>query len=219
MKLESDGMTGSGAWELSRWCGETAELLRELCRDSDRRARNWWNDECDRPEEVENAPRRGEDILSFADRLQTEGYEWAAKAGSLFAEEDGIDATVHVDRFKPADEDDGPFDGEELMTPSPAIALRFDFDAELVELLKTIFHRARCSRSGRGRPFSRTPKAGGWSKKSGCWWVRSNYWVQVRQSLLDNGVRLSGPLANPRNVKDGFFERQQVWHVKHCAWL
>lgn len=218
MKLESDGMTGSRAWELSQWCGETAELLRDLCRDSDRKARNWWNDGCDRPEKLANIPRPGEDMFSFADRLQAEGYEWATAAGSLFAEEDGIDATVHVDRFEPADEDDGPFDGEELMTPSPAVAVSFERDAELEKLLNLICYRARESRRHRGRPLRRAPKAGDWSKKSRCWWVRSSYWVQVRQALLENNVTLSGPLAHPRTVRQGFFDRQQTWDMKRCVW-
>ena len=157
-------------------------------------------------------------MLSFADRLQAESYEWAGEAGSLFAEEQCIEKAVRVESFTPADDDDGPFEGEELMTPSPAIALRFDYDTELVAFLKATFHRARHSRSGRGRPFSRTLKAGGWSAKSRCWWVRSIYWEQVRRALLDEGVKLTGPLANPQKVKQGFFDRQQVWDVKKCDW-
>ena len=36
--------------------------------------------------------------------------------------------------------------------------------------------------------------------------------------LLDKGVDLTGPLANPRKVKEGFFEREQVWDVNRCEW-
>ncbi|HEX4052958.1 MAG TPA: hypothetical protein VHX86_01705 [Tepidisphaeraceae bacterium] len=46
----------------------------------------------------------------------------------------------------------------------------------------------------------------------------STYWQEVSQSLLEKGITLTGPLANPRKVQEGFFERQQVWEVKKCAW-
>lgn len=157
-------------------------------------------------------------MLSFADRLQSEGYDCASVAGSLFAEQRRIDATVRVDRFTPADDDDGPFEGEELMIRSPAVALYFDFDEELIDFLKGTMRRVRFDRSGRGRPLSKLPFAGGWSKASRCWWVLRTYWQEVRQALLDKGVTLTGPLANPRMVKEGFFERRQVWDAKKCAW-
>ena len=218
MKLNTQGVTGERAWELSKWCSESANSLRDFCRSSDRTARKWWENEIDRPEELaaELGPR--EDMLSFANRLQAEGYEWAGEAGSLFAEERGIDATVSVDRFTPADDDDGPFEGEEKMTRSPAVALRFEFDEELSDFLKGVLGRVRCARGGRGRPLSKMPFVGGWSKSSRCWWVLSTYWQEVRQALLDKDIMLAGPLANPRTVKEGFFARQQVWDVKKCEW-
>jgi hypothetical protein len=46
-------------------------------------------------------------------------------------------------------------------TDGPAVALHFAYDAELVELLKNVLHRQR----------TRSPWAGGWSKRSRCWWV------------------------------------------------
>jgi hypothetical protein len=218
MKDDSPDMNAQQAWELCEWCGETAETIRDYCRTSDRAARAWWENDCDKPNAFDISPHPTEAMLSFADRLQAEGYKWAEEAGSRLAQERGIEATVRVDPFIPGDDDDGPFEGEELMTPSPAVALRFDYDAELVEFLKTTFHRARHARSGRARPFSRTLKAGGWSEKSRCWWVRSSYWQQVRQALLEKGVELTGPLVHPRKVREGFFEREQVWDVKKCEW-
>jgi hypothetical protein len=38
------------------------------------------------------------------------------------------------------------------------------------------------------------------------------------QALLDKGVKLTGPLAHPGKRKEGFFECEQVWTVKECAW-
>src|SRR5579863_4483873 len=194
MKHTTEHMTGERAWELSRWCSENSETLRDLCRSSEEAARIWWENEIDRPEELSAKPEPRADMLSFAESLQAEGYRWAEEAGSLFAEKRGIDATVRVDSFTPADDDDGPFEGEELTAHSPAVALRFDFDAELVGLLKTLFHGLRHSRRSRGQLRSHTVTAGGWSDKSRCWWVRSTYWQQVRQALLDKGVKLVGPL-------------------------
>ena len=201
-------MTGGRASELSKWCSETADTLRDLCTSSDRTARTWWENEIDRPEALAAELWPREEMRSFADRLQAEGYEWAGEAGSLFAEEAGIDATVRVDRFTPADDDDGPFEGEEKMACSQAVALQFDFDEELIDFLKGVLGHIRRARSGRGRPLSKMPFAGGWSRASRCWWVLSTYWQEVRQALLDKGVTLTGPLANPRKVKEGFFERQ-----------
>ena len=125
---------------------------------------------------------------------------------------------VAVNRFSPADELDGPAEGEDQTTPSPAVALRFNYDEGLVELLKTILSRARCSSSGRGRPLSKIPYAGGWSEPSHCWWVRSTYWEQVREALLNEGVELHGPLAHPGKRKSGFFEEEQLWSVQDCEW-
>lgn len=218
MNFTSQGITGERAWELSTWCHETAETLRDYCRESDRAARAWWENDCDKPQELASLPGPTEDILSFADRLQSEGYEWAEKAGSLFAEERDIEATIRVERFWPADELDGPAEGEDLTSPSPAISLRFDFNEELIIYLKGVLKSVRHARGGRERPLSKIPLAGGWSKASRCWWVLSTYWEQVRQALLDKGVKLAGPLANPRTVKEGFFERNQVWDVKRCEW-
>jgi hypothetical protein len=212
------GMTPRRAWDLSEWCGETAETIRDHCRNSDRAARAWWENDCDKPEGLASSPRPTEDMLSFADRLQAEGYEWAEAAGSLLAEEQAITATVRVERFSPADELDGPAEGEDMTTPSPAVALRFDFNEELIDYLKTTLKRVRRARSGRGRPLSKMPWAGGWSKASQCWWVLSTYWEEVRQALLDKGVKLTGTLAHPRKVKQGFFEREQTWDVKRCEW-
>jgi hypothetical protein len=218
MKLDNEGMTGQRAYELATWCSETAEALREHCRESDSAARAWWENNCDKPEALASVPRSREDMLSFADRLQEEGYEWAGEAGSMFADERGIEATVQVDRFAQADDDDGPFEGEDLTTPSPAIALRFDFNEELINYLKGILKKVRQFRSGRGRPLSKMPWAGGWSMASRCWWVLSTYWPEVRQALLNEGVELTGPLAHPHKAKEGFFPREQVWDVKKCAW-
>ena len=105
-----------------------------------------------------------------------------------------------------------------MTTPSPAVALRFDFNAELIDYLKGVLKRVRHFRSGRGRPLSKMSWAGGWSKASRCWWVLSTYWPEVRKVLLSKGVELTGPLAHPRKVKKGFFPREQVWDVKKCAW-
>lgn len=219
MKLDTQGMTGTEAWELARWCGETAETLRDYCLASDNAARRWWSEECRRPTGLVCMPRPREDMYSFAERLQAEGYEWAGEAGSLYAVERGMEATVVVDRFVPADEEDGPFEGEELMAGSPAVSLRFDYDAELIEFLKSSFRSARHARSGRGRPYSRILQAGGWSGKSRCWWVRSTYWIEVRKALLEKGVALTGPLAHPKKVKRGFFlVKEQSWDAKRCAW-
>jgi hypothetical protein len=211
-------MTGERAWELSKWCGATAETLRDYCQESDGSARAWWESESDKPEELVSSPRPSEDMLSFADRLQAEGYEWAGEAGALFVEERGINVTVRVDRYIPADDDDGPFEGEELMIPSPAVALHFDPDRELIKFLKIVLLQARHSRSGKRRPFSEILKAGDWSPASRCWWVRSTYWIQVREALLDKGIKLIGPLAHPGKRKKGFYKREQVWNVKACAW-
>lgn len=104
------------------------------------------------------------------------------------------------------------------MARSPAVALRFDFDEELIDFLKGVLGHVRRARGGRGRPLGKMPFAGGWSKESRCWWVLSTYWQEVSQSLLEKGITLTGPLANPRKVQEGFFERQQVWEVKKCAW-
>jgi len=222
MKFDTEGMTGELAWELSTWCRETADTLRDLCRSSDRTARRWWENEIDRPEPLaaELGPR--EDMLSFADRLQAEGYKWAEEAGGLFAEADGpllaeqwvIDATIRVTSFTPADAYDGP----RYSRHSEAIALHFDFDRELIDVLKGVLHHVRWTKICRGQPLGRMPVAGGWSKASRSWWVLSGYWEDVRQTLLDKGVTLTGPLANPRTVRDGFFERLQVWDVKQCKW-
>lgn len=194
MQFKTEDMTGEQAWELSTWCSEAADTIRDLCRDSERTARKWWENEIDRPDAVAAGLGPQEDMLSFADRLQSEGDEWASQAGSLFAEAEGIDATIRVDRFTLADDGDGPFEGEEMMIRSPAVALHFDFDEELIDFLKGTLGRVRVAR-GRGRPLGKLPFAGGWSKASRCWWVLSTYWQEVRQALLDKGVTLSGPLA------------------------
>lgn len=220
MSKEDDtpSMTPQRAWELCEWYGETAETIREYCGNSDRAARAWWDNDCDKPDELAISPRPSEDMLSFADRLQADGYKWAEEAGSLFAEERVIEATVRVERFSPADELDGPAEGEDMTIPSAAVALRFEFNEELIGYLKGVLKKVRYARSGRGRPLSKMPWAGGWSKASRCWWVLSTYWEQVRQALLDKGINLTGPLANPRKVREGFFEREQVWDVKRCEW-
>lgn len=217
MNLDVEDLTAKQAWNLSQWCSKTAEMLRNLCRSSDRTARNWWEN-TDIPEQIVSFPRRRDDMHSFADRLETEAFEWAGEAGSLLAQEDGVGPVVSVEAFTRSDENDGPFEGEELMQQSPAVALRFLYDADLVVLLKAIFHRARHSRARRHGPFSRTLKAGGWSPSSRCWWVRSSYWEQIRKALLENGVKLCGPLAHPRKVTHGFFEREQIWDIKKCMW-
>jgi hypothetical protein len=218
MKSQSQLLTGERAWELSTWCIETAEALRDYCRKSDRAARAWWENECDKPEDLACSRGPLEDMLSFADRLQAEGYEWAGESGSLYAEEREIEATVRVEHFSPADEMDGPAEGEDLTTPSLAVALRFDFNEELINYLKRVLKNARHARSGRRRPLSKMPFAGGWSKASRCWWILSTYWEQVRQSLMKKGVKLTGSLAHPRKVKEGFLKREQVWDVKKCEW-
>jgi hypothetical protein len=169
-------------------------------------------------EELDTKLGPREDMLSFADRLQAEGYEWAGEAGWLLAEQRGIEATVRVERFVPAHDDDGPFEGEEKMTRTPAVALRFEFDQELIDFLKSVSAAARRARTGRNRPLSKMPWAGGWSEASRCWWALSTYWPKVRQALLDKGVTLTGSLANPRNVKERGFGRLQIWNAKGCAW-
>ena len=129
-----------------------------------------------------------------------------------------IRATMRVDRFVPANDDDGPFEGEDLTTPSPAVALHFDFDRELIALLKNILQKARLSRSRKGRPLSVIPEAGGWSAVSRCWWVRSTFWIEVREALLGKDIKLIGPLARPAKRKTLFFEHEQVWNDETCAW-
>lgn len=131
--------------------------------------------------------------------------------------------TIRVKRFKPATDDDGPFGGEVLTEHSPAIALKFDYDRELIDLVKGILGAVPRSGRGRGRSY-------GWSKPSRCWWVRSYFWPEVRQALLAEGVHLTGQRAHPKTVVDsrikgeGFFakeelfERQQEWDSNACKW-
>jgi hypothetical protein len=120
----------------------------------------------------------------------------------------GIEWTIRIERFSPADDVDGPAEGEDLTAHSPAVALRFQFNQGLIDMLKAILRSVH---------HSKMPWAGGWSKKSRCWWVRSTDWEQVRQALLDRGVELTGPLAHP-GTKDGFFEREQTWDANRCEW-
>ena len=93
-------------------------------------------------------------------------------------------------------------------TDGPSVALRFAYDAEVVELLKNVLHRQR----------SRSPWAGGWSKGSRCWWVTSCFWPAVRSALIKEGVELNGPAAHPGKRQVGFFEEDQKWDVKDGAW-
>lgn len=41
MHLKTEGMTGEQAWEISTWCSEAADTVRDLCRISERTARKW----------------------------------------------------------------------------------------------------------------------------------------------------------------------------------
>jgi hypothetical protein len=125
---------------------------------------------------------------------------------------------IRAERFSPADELDGPAEGEDMTGSAPAVALRFAYDPALVILLKSIFRTVRYRRSGRGRPVSSIPLVGGWSDRSECWWVRSKFWPEVRQLLLDEGITLVGPAAHPRRRKIGFFERLEVWDEEACVW-
>lgn len=125
---------------------------------------------------------------------------------------------IYADQFSPVDELDGPFEGEDLTCPSPAVALRFAYDSDLVALVKSILRRVRHSCSGRGRPLSKIPLAGDWSKPSKCWWVRSSHWPEVRNQLLAAGVKLEGKVAHPGRRKIGFFKDPQVWDVRACNW-
>jgi hypothetical protein len=127
-------------------------------------------------------------------------------------------AKIHTERFSPADELDGPAEGEDLTQPAPAVALRFDYDPDVVTTVKGIFHSVRYGRSGRGRPVSHIPQVGGWSKRSKCWWVRSTFWPEVRQVLLGKGIALVGPAAHPGQRKVGLFERTEVWDSQACVW-
>jgi hypothetical protein len=213
MNYDPPCMTAQRAWELCEWCCEAVKTIRDYCQNSERDARNWWENDCDKPEELAISPRRSEDMLSFADRLQAEGYKWVEEAGSLLAEERSIKATVRVEPFTPADELDGPVEGQDLTRPSPAVALRFYFDQDLIDFLKSLFRRVHTARGG-------GPWPGGWAPTSKCWYVRSTHWEEVRQALLEEEIELTGPLAHPRTVKEGFgfFEREQVWDVKRCVW-
>jgi hypothetical protein len=111
---------------------------------------------------------------------------------------------IHVSVFKPANELDGPYQ-------EAAVALRFPYDARLVATLKTILYR-----------FRQHPPVGGWSRWKRCWYVRAGWWDTVRERLLEEGVRLHGPLAHPRRQRPfGFFAEGEVqlWSRKECAWV
>ena len=201
---------------MAKWCGETTETLRDHCRESDRAARVWWND-CDKPERLTSSLRPGEDMLPFADRLQAEGYEWPARLAHYLPRSAASRRwSAWIVSRRPT-RLDGPADGEDMTTPSPAVALRFDFNEELIDCLKGVLKSVRQTRSGRDRPHSRMPWAGGWSKTSRCWWCSARTGRRcVRRP--NKGVKLTGPVAHPQKVMEGFFEREQVWDVKRCEW-
>ena len=95
MKLDTEGTTGQQAYELATWCNETvaAKPTTGALSKSNNARGAWWENDCDKPEALAKPPRAREDMLSFADRLQEEGYEWAGEAGSLLAGERGIEET------------------------------------------------------------------------------------------------------------------------------
>jgi hypothetical protein len=76
------------ATELMGWCSKAADKIREFCHESDAAAREWWENEGDHADELSIVLGGREDMASFADRLQEEGYAWAGQVGELAAEAD-----------------------------------------------------------------------------------------------------------------------------------
>ncbi len=119
------------------------------------------------------------------------------------AESDVTGFVIRVERFHPVNEIDGPAD---LRNGSPrqlpAVALKFAFNEGIIAILKA---------AARGR-------SRGWSPASGCWWVLSDCWPEVRRKLLDKGVKLTGPLAHPRKLPWNRSKTIEKWDARKCKW-
>jgi hypothetical protein len=89
MTLNIEDVTWSNAFDRMKWCEEAMRQLKER---SPRRARIWWEKECDRPDWLECLPRPREKIIEFVERLEAQMYEWAEAASEMIAEEEAADA-------------------------------------------------------------------------------------------------------------------------------
>jgi hypothetical protein len=69
-------------------------------------------------------------------------------------------------------------------------ALHFEYDKDLVALVKTALRRARYRNEDYGPGWVR---AGGWSPRRRFWWVDPVAWPSVRRQLLEKGVHVLGP--------------------------
>jgi hypothetical protein len=69
------------------------------------------------------------------------------------------------------------------------VALRFEYDPGLVELVKQALREARRW----DKEMREWLRGGAWSPHRRFWWVDPDAWPAVRRKLLEMGVRLSGP--------------------------
>jgi hypothetical protein len=76
---------------------------------------------------------------------------------------------------------------------SDVLALRFDYNPELLQVLKDAL---------RARKPQKPSEVGWWSGTFRCWLVTSDNWPKIRRSLLNAGVQLTGPEAFPATRRD-----------------
>jgi hypothetical protein len=96
--------------------------------------------------------------------------------------------------------------GHDVAYLDAVLVLRFEYDPDLVELVKHALRKARRWE----KVMCEWLRAGGWSPRRRYWWVDPEAWPAVRRQLLEKGVRLSGPdelmEPKPKPKLRGFFK-------------